>query len=134
MSDFKSLDGRCILIVDDEPDVREITEMILRLRGATTLAAADGFEALRLVKEHGKRIDAVLLDLNMPVISGAETLEELRQLQPQVPIVISTGFVAEGAELESLMEKSNVRILEKPFGGDDLVRKLLGDDDRRNAA
>lgn len=75
------------LIVDDETHVRVFLRLLLKEVGiATTWEAADGTRALELAQEHNP--DLVLLDVNMPVMTGLETLERLQETHPDVPVVM----------------------------------------------
>ena len=78
-----------LLIVDDDAGPRESLRLIFR-NDYQVLAAADGFEALRLVKEHA--VDAAVLDLRMPGMSGLELLEKLRGVSPETGVIILTGY------------------------------------------
>ncbi len=101
------LKGR-ILIVDDDPSVREMLTRVLAGEGYSVSAAADGEEALKIVGSH--RIDLVLLDLRMPGKSGWDTFERITTLSPLVSVIIITAhsnqlFTALGAGAGALLEK-----------------------------
>jgi CheY-like chemotaxis protein len=81
-----------ILVVDDDPAVRAPTKDILEMLGYNVLVAVSGEQALDLYQEHGQAIDLVLLDLNMPGMGGQRCLQELLQLDPQVKVVIASGY------------------------------------------
>jgi two-component system, chemotaxis family, chemotaxis protein CheY len=81
----------CVLVVDDQEDIRETLCEVIAMAGCETLAAANGVEGLRLLEQY--RPCLIVLDLLMPVMSGAEMLDEMRK-QPelaQVPVLISTS-------------------------------------------
>jgi PAS domain S-box-containing protein len=84
-----------ILLVDDQEMIRELGERILQPYGYHVLTAADGVEALRLYRRWSQVIDLVILDLLMPGLSGLETLRELRQIKPDVRVLISSGYYAD---------------------------------------
>ncbi len=78
-----------VLIVDDEFGVRESLRILLKYY-YEICTAKDGEEALKVVKE--RKIDLITLDLNMPKLSGIETLREIRKMDGEVPVIIITGY------------------------------------------
>lgn len=84
--------GQTILVVDDEPLVRTLVTDALRRFGYSVLTACDGREALEVYARDRERISAVLLDLTMPVMGGEETFEELLKLNPDLKIILTSGF------------------------------------------
>src|SRR5215831_1147013 len=78
-----------ILVVDDDPMIRELFSSALQNRHGRVVTAADGNEALAIVRE--TEVDLVLLDLVMPGLSGVETFSELRAIRPGLPVIIATG-------------------------------------------
>ena len=107
------------LVVDDESSVRDVTQRLMRRLGFETLAAADGNEALRLFSEHKDRVRVVLLDMMMPMMGGKETLSALRQIRPDVPVVMSSGL-NEFDTLHQLGPRTMTSFLQKPFRAADL--------------
>ncbi|HDQ40540.1 MAG TPA: response regulator [Desulfonatronum sp.] len=85
-----------ILVVDDEPEIRELTREALESLGYAVKEAVNGEEALRGYKEYGQSIDLVLLDMNMPGMGGHECLHELLRINPSVKVVIASGYTANG--------------------------------------
>ena len=83
--------GELILIVDDEEPVRIITQRILESNGYRTLGAANGAEAIATYLKHTPQIDLVLTDNNMPVMGGRQMTAKLRQLNPHIKIIATTG-------------------------------------------
>src|SRR5262249_17438532 len=80
-----------ILVIDDEPTVRDVAERALRCAGYEVLLAANGREGIDLLIAHPD-IAAVVLDLAMPIMTGDQALPELRQLQPELPVILSSGY------------------------------------------
>jgi CheY-like chemotaxis protein len=103
-----------ILVVDDDASVRTMLEMGLRHHGFRSWLASEGQEALEIYKLHAPAIDVVLLDVRMPGLSGPETLEALRQLNPQVCCCFMSGESG-GYTPEMLLALGAVRFLKKPF-------------------
>jgi DNA-binding response OmpR family regulator len=106
-----------ILIVDDEFAVRESLRMLLKSY-YEIFAAPDGEEALKILKE--RKIDLITLDLNMPKLSGIETLREIRKINGKVPVIIVTGYGTQKDEKEALLY--GVRdFISKPFNINEIV-------------
>lgn len=117
-----------ILLVDDEDIVRSSTQRILQYLGYESTCAQDGREAIALIKEAKEPYALVILDLTMPVMSGLETLREIRRLGSLVPVLLTSGYNAESAGPE-LCESNRVRFLSKPYELDtlrDMVAGFLG--------
>ncbi|MCX7013292.1 MAG: PAS domain S-box protein [Candidatus Sumerlaeota bacterium] len=83
--------GELVLLVDDEPVVREVALTVLEQLGYRVIAAEGGQEALDLYRKRGAEIDLVLLDLMMPRMRGEKVFQRLREMNPQARIIISTG-------------------------------------------
>ncbi|MCC6420516.1 MAG: PAS domain S-box protein [Gemmataceae bacterium] len=115
--------GLRILVVDDDPGVREVTARMLRSRGFAVVAAEDGMQAVELFARDPAGFDAVLLDLAMPLMDGARTFLALRNLRPGVRVVIMSGK-DDGQAVPELREGAAAFIL-KPFLPGDLVTQLL---------
>ena len=104
---------RRVLLIDDEPAVRLVTGRMLSELGQQVLTADSGPRGLELFKEQPDAIDLVVLDLTMPEQSGAQTLDQLRIVRSNVPVVITSGFHADDAS--RLLQLPNViGFLEKP--------------------
>lgn len=81
----------CVMVVDDQEDIRETLREVIEMAGCESLAAANGVEALQLLEQH--RPCLIVLDLLMPLMSGEEMLDEMRK-QPElaeVTVLISTS-------------------------------------------
>ena len=83
-----------MLVVDDEPFIREITRRNLEAHGYRVLTAREGNEAVALYARHREDIDVVLTDMMMPGMDGAATIRALRELNPAVRIVAVSGLAA----------------------------------------
>jgi two-component system, cell cycle sensor histidine kinase and response regulator CckA len=90
-------DRPCILVVDDEELVRDVTRAVLEHAGFRVLTAADGHAALASYAEHRGEIAAVLLDLTMPRLSGEGTFRELQRIDPAVRIILTSGYSEQDA-------------------------------------
>jgi PAS domain S-box-containing protein len=112
-----------ILVVDDEEAILKMTRFMLESEGYQVLVAKNGAVALDIFRKDAGQIVAVLLDMTMPVMSGAETLKHLRGIRPDVPIALSSGF----SELEALAHfpvKTVEAFVQKPYKAADLVGKI----------
>jgi CheY-like chemotaxis protein len=81
-----------VLVVDDEPEVRSVTERMLVRNGYAVHAIGEGVSALRYYEQHAHEIDVVLLDMMMPGMRGDEVLTKLRAINPQVKVVLFSGY------------------------------------------
>jgi two-component system cell cycle sensor histidine kinase/response regulator CckA len=103
-----------ILLVDDEESVRKLGQRILKRCSYTVLMAENGVQALEVYQAHQGEIALVVLDALMPEMGGRECLRRLRELDPQVKVLISTGYTADSSAQE-LMAEGALGIVEKPF-------------------
>ena len=112
---------KCILIVDDEPNVRLMLSTALGSVGYEVVEAEDGERALALLENGGTALDLVLLDLQMPRMDGMELLARLRALGSIVPVVILTahGSIPEAV---TAMKLGAIDFLTKPITPDALRR------------
>jgi len=113
--------------VDDEELVLALGQRVLELCGYTVLMAEDGLQALEVYQAHRGEIGLVVLDVIMPQMGGMECLRRLRGLDPQVKVLISTGYTARGLAQE-LMAEGALGVVEKPFRIQDfaaVVREVL---------
>ena len=109
------------LVADDEEKIRVMVGDMLRMHGISSDFAADGLDAVRKIKKG--RYDALILDLNMPEMDGLRTLEALKTIDPDLPIVVVTGM-DDKAKINAVKEFNVLGILQKPFSWEKL-KKLL---------
>ncbi|NQS98976.1 MAG: PAS domain S-box protein [candidate division Zixibacteria bacterium] len=103
-----------ILLVDDEEIVRNLGTSILQQFGYNILTAIDGADAVEIYQKMGAEIDLVILDLTMPKKSGRETFLDLKKANPEVKIVISSGFSRIGS-VDDLMKMGAKGFVQKPY-------------------
>jgi CheY-like chemotaxis protein len=84
--------GGTVLLVEDEEMVRKMTETVLTRLGYKVFLAKDGVEAVTMFQWHKDEIDVVLSDLSMPRMNGWETLSALRQIRPDIPVILASGY------------------------------------------
>jgi CheY-like chemotaxis protein len=106
--------GRRILVVDDEPAFREMIQLILEEDGYRVHLAANGMEALRMLRSSWGELALVILDLRMPGIDGLGVLDEIRGLSDQLPVLITSGY-AGPEEKEEALRRGAAKVLEKPY-------------------
>jgi CheY-like chemotaxis protein len=109
-----------ILVVDDEEAVRSFASLLLARHGYPVLTAIDGVHALEVVDRSGAEIAAVVLDLKMPRLGGAETLTELRRRYPELPVILSSGFNDPGAA-DGASVGHRAAFVQKPYRPDELL-------------
>ena len=114
-----------ILLVDDEESLIALGARMLEHLGFTVLTAADGLQAVDLYRERGKEIDLVLMDLTMPHMDGAEAFGELRRLNPDVRVVLASGYSPEDVAAR-FAGKSISGALQKPYTLAMLRKSLAG--------
>ena len=111
-----------VLIVDDEFGVRESLRMLLKSH-YEIFTAQDGEEALEVLKE--RKIDLITLDLNMPKLSGIETLREIRKIDAEVPVIIITGYGTQKDE-EETRQYGVTDFIPKPFNTSKIISVIDG--------
>ena len=122
--------GGTILVVDDEESVRTVARLILEKAGYRVIAASDGVEAEEIFVESGGGISLVLLDMTMPHRDGAETYTQLRRADPDVRVVLTSGY-SESDATARFSGKGLAGFIQKPYTPGELValvRRVLGSD------
>ncbi|MHC4375960.1 MAG: PAS domain S-box protein [Planctomycetota bacterium] len=115
--------GSTVLVVDDESVVREVAATMLREHGYEVLTADDGAAGVELYRERAREVDAVLLDLCMPRMDGETALEAMREVQPEVRVLLSSGY-SEQEAMHRIAERQGVAFIQKPYRLEQLVEKL----------
>jgi len=122
--------GGTVLVVDDEETVREMACMMLEDMGFETITAANGEEALDLYGKHGSDIRFVLTDLTMPRMDGRDLFMQLKRINPDCRIILSSGYNSQDA-IQQFSGKGLAGFIQKPYTERALseeVKKILGDD------
>ncbi len=110
--------GASVLVIDDEPSMREFLSQALASRGYTVTMAKDGHEAVQKVRQ--ARFDIALCDLRMPGIDGLETVEQIKAINPDVEFIMITAHGTMDSAIKSL-RKGAFDFLQKPVDVDDLL-------------
>lgn len=112
-----------IMIVDDEAPIRTMLQRFLVRQGYSVFAAADGEIALDRYRNPATRPELVILDLGMPVMSGWECLERLRQIDPQARVLIASGYGGDDLE-DRIFQKGALGFINKPYDLGEMSRKV----------
>ncbi len=112
-----------VLVVDDEAMILDVGCEMLRRLGYKVLEASSGRQAVDLYRERGSGIDLVILDMVMPGMGGAEVFDELKAVNPDVRVVLSTGYSLNGLA-SGIMAKGCRSFIQKPFGMAELSQKV----------
>jgi two-component system, cell cycle sensor histidine kinase and response regulator CckA len=123
-----------ILLVDDEPMITEVGKEMISMLGYDVITASSGMEALEIVGTQNKRIDLFIIDMIMPQMSGGELFDKLKCLDPDVKIMLSSGYSIDG-EAREIINRGCKGFIPKPFTVSQLgekIRDVLGTDEERN--
>ena len=112
-----------ILLVDDETEIAELASAMLTDEGYQVILARDGFEALRIYQQISKQIGLVILDFFLPVMDGDAVFDELRALNPDVAVVLSSGF-AEQSKLGNMLAQGLRGFIPKPYTREKLLEQV----------
>jgi two-component system, cell cycle sensor histidine kinase and response regulator CckA len=115
--------GELVMIVDDEENIRLITQRTLEKYGYQTVLAGDGTEGIALYAQRGEEIKVVLTDIAMPYLDGAAMIRALRKMSPTLPIIAASGLTSDEqtAELQTLNVNA---FLSKPYTAEKLLTLL----------
>ncbi|MEH1967753.1 hybrid sensor histidine kinase/response regulator [Nostoc sp.] len=115
--------GECILVVDDEAAIQEITKTSLENYNYTAVTASDGMEALAIYTQHQEKISAVIIDMMMSKMDGATTIRTLQGINPLLPIIAVSGLVtSEQVPIDKTTEYT--AFLPKPYTTQELLKTL----------
>lgn len=112
-----------ILLVDDEPNVLSVSREILEALGYTVYSARDGYEAVALYRERTDAVYLIILDMIMPGLSGSQTFDRLREINPQAKILLSSGYSLDG-QAQQIMDRGCRGFVQKPFNISHISRKI----------
>ena len=112
-----------ILLVDDETEIAELASEMLGKEGYQVVIAKDGFEALRIYQQIGRHIGLVVLDFFLPVMDGDAVFDELRALNPDVNVVLSSGF-AEQSKIGAMLAQGLRGFIPKPYTREKLLEQV----------
>ncbi|MEN8256396.1 MAG: response regulator [Thermodesulfobacteriota bacterium] len=113
-----------ILLVDDDESIRETAQELLEARGFQVITAEDGYYAVEIYREKGEQISLVVLDMIMPRMGGSETFDKLREMDPDIKVLLSTGYSIEG-QANEIVSRGCAGFIQKPFNMADLTKKVM---------
>jgi DNA-binding response OmpR family regulator len=118
-----SLEAATVLLVEDEQNMLNLLERILLQHGYKVLKASDGEKALEIYRCHDQTIDAVLLDMGLPKKSGRDVLLEIKNDNPDVKIIVASGYLE--PDLKAEVDRAGVNhFLHKPYMLDEVVKAV----------
>ena len=112
-----------ILLVDDEEVITDVSREILETLGYTVMVAGSGREAIEIYKQHHGKIDLVIMDMIMPQMSGGEAFDVLKDINPDIKVILSSGYSLKG-QAAKIIERGCRAFLQKPFSIKDLSKKV----------
>lgn len=112
-----------ILLVDDEPQVLDITSKILRSLNYDVIESHNGLEAVQYYQEHSDAIDLVVSDMIMPEMNGVDAIVRMRQIRTTLPVIFMTGYDQEYFE-QQVKEQDNTRLILKPLRVGELTKMI----------
>jgi two-component system cell cycle sensor histidine kinase/response regulator CckA len=112
-----------VLLVDDEEMILDVGRKMLEALGYVVIIAASGEEALEIYKGNLDMVDIVVLDMIMPEMGGSETFDRLRQINPRVKALLSSGYSVDGQARE-ILERGCQGFIQKPFKMVELSQKV----------
>ncbi len=114
MEDIKG--SEIILIIDDEPDIRQLCRDMLEPLGYKVLLAGNGIEGINIMRMLKDKISLVILDMIMPQMGGSEVFQALRTIKPDVKVMLCSGYSHEGfAGIDNLLKNGALGFVQKPF-------------------
>ncbi len=112
-----------VLLVDDEEVIVEVGQDLLKAMGYRALVAKDGKEAIEVYKKNRDDIDIVVLDMVMPNMGGGEAYDRMKEINPDIKVLLSSGFSVDGDATE-ILERGCNGFIQKPFTIKDLSAKI----------
>lgn len=112
-----------ILLVDDEMEIAELASAMLTDEGYRVILARDGFEALKIYQQIGNQIGLIILDFFLPVMDGDAVFDELLALNPEVMVVLSSGF-AEQSKIGAMLALGLKGFIPKPYTAEKLLEQV----------
>ncbi len=124
LANNKIIEGtETILLVDDEELIIDVGKSILEKLGYRAIAARSGPEAIQEITDMGNEIDLVLMDMIMPGMDGGNCFDLIRQIEPDIPIILSSGYALTG-QAEKIMHKGCNGFIQKPYNISELSQKI----------
>ncbi|UCG99962.1 MAG: response regulator, partial [Deltaproteobacteria bacterium] len=116
-----------VLLIDDEDTIIDVGQEIIKALGYTVLVARSGKEAIEIYEKNKEKIDMVILDMIMPGMGGGETYDRIKEINPDIKVLLSSGYSVEGQATE-ILKRGCDGFMQKPFNTRQLserIRKIL---------
>jgi CheY-like chemotaxis protein len=110
-------------VVDDDPAVRDVAQRLLQSLGCRTTAFEDGVRCIEFYRHAFRDVDVVLLDMVMPVMTGRETFQKLREINPAIRALLASGYSLD-REAQSMLDEGVRGFVQKPYSRATLLAKL----------
>lgn len=120
-----NLPGACVLVIEDDPNVRETLREILVDLGYRCFVAPDGKTGIETYEQHQEEVNLALVDYAMDEMDGGETYRRLKAVNPALRMILTSGYTCDG-DIQNLMNEGVDAFLKKPFLIQDLVRTIEG--------
>ena len=114
---------KTVLVVDDEPANMEVTKEILEILSYNVKTACNGSEAVAIYQEQRAEIELIILDMIMPGMGGGETFDRLKQINPDVRVLLSSGYSLEG-QAKDILTRGCLGFIQKPYKIEELAKKI----------
>lgn len=112
-----------LMIVDDEEFISMLAQRVLTDAGYRVITARDGFKAIDIYRKMREQISLIILDFTMPVMDGADVFAELVEINPAVPVVLSSGFAEQG-RLQTMLARGLRGFIPKPYTHEKLLTQV----------
>ena len=112
-----------VMVVDDEEFISFLAQRLLTDEGYRVITARDGFQAVEMYRKLRDQISLVILDFTMPVMDGADVFAELQEINPKVPVVLSSGFAEQG-RLQTMLARGLRGFIPKPYTHQKLLSQV----------
>lgn len=119
----KAARNETILLVEDECIVEQVVKNMLVREGYGVMSATDGREGLTLFEQHARELALMIVDIDLPAVSGLELIQRIPTLTPRIPVLFITGL-GEYAGLVVEATRQNFPVLHKPFSPAQLLRAI----------
>ena len=114
---------RTVLVVDDEPSLREVACFTLQQRGYRVFSAGNGYEALRVLRKHAADVNVLFTDVVMPGKGGRDLVQEVTATWPHIHVIYTTGYT-DDTRIRYGIENDEVPFLQKPYSPVELLTTL----------
>ena len=112
-----------VLLIDDEAMIVDVGVAMLKKLNYRVISADSGAKAIELIRQADCAIDLIILDLIMPGMDGGQTFDQIRELAPELPVIIASGYAMNG-KAAGIMDRGANGFIQKPFTIHELSKKV----------